>query len=104
MITKKAGATTPTEINETDTLTVSCRSTGCGAQTTMWGEKLTSSRSGNHWEERLQVQINDVIPVLNITNSGKCKCYTIRIVSVHPLVYEQDQSEKKNGICEICGG
>lgn len=51
-----------------------CRSTGVGALTTMDGEQFNASRSGNHWEEVIDVPVGERFYVVDISGSGKHRC------------------------------
>ena len=58
-----------------------CRSTGRGAYTAFhrsWEpEVFDCSKSGNHWQEVVDVEPGDMIAVHDISNSGKHNCYVL---------------------------
>jgi len=65
-------------------ITISCRSTGMGART--YAEVLRQpveivefnrSRRGNHWEEEISIGEGGVAFVVDISNSGKHRCYVL---------------------------
>lgn len=61
-------------------VTINCRRTGSGAYTTANCPKVNSSRTGNHWQEQQQLAPTDhPLLVVNITNSGKHKCFRIKV-------------------------
>lgn len=79
---------------------LNCRSTGMGAFTTMNCPKYAISRTGNHWKERLPVEIGTEIIIKDISNSGKHYCRKVKIISVNPI--EEVILEQADDICQFC--
>ncbi len=58
---------------------VECRQTGSGAYTSVDGKVVQSSKTGNHWVEKVVLQPGKKIPVVDVSNSGKHRCYLLSI-------------------------
>lgn len=87
-----------------------CRNTRRGAYTTMDGEVVRSSRTGNHWVERKEVDIGDIITIIDITNSGKHNCRKLEVIGFDPEAPEEEKVKTKTlvkadpygVVCPIC--
>ena len=81
-----------------------CRDTGRGAFTTMNGEKFAVSKTGNHWTERIPVQVGDNVTITDISNSGKHNCRIIQITKVTPEIEYRivRQADPYAAECPIC--
>jgi len=62
---------------------LACRETRRGAYTTMGGKRFDFSRSGNHWQEVVEVGVGDLIEITDISNSGKHNCRRLRVTKVN---------------------
>ena len=61
-------------------VTINCRRTGAGAFTTAHCPRVNISGTGKHWQEQQQLAPTDQpLLVVNITNSGKHKCFRIKV-------------------------
>jgi len=74
------------------------RRTKSGALTTAGGEVVSSSRSGRHWTERIELNPGDRIPVTNISNSGKHRCYWLSLKKNGNLAYDYNRDIE----CSVC--
>lgn len=61
------------------TVYIGCRRTGRGAYTTAHGEVVERSGTGNHWTEKVVLSPGGKVPVTDISNTGKHRCYMLSI-------------------------
>ena len=74
------------------------RRTRRGALTTADGEVVNSSGTGRHWMEKIVLKTGDRIPVTDISNSGKHKCYWLSLKSNGDQKYDYNEDIE----CSVC--
>ncbi len=82
------------------TVYIDCRRTKRGALTTANGEVVNLSGTGRHWMEKVILKTGARIPVANISNSGKHRCYWLSLKDNGNQAYDYNRDIE----CSICSG